>query len=86
MLSCKDVSTLVSESLDRKLPLWKRLNLWLHLCMCGLCWRFRKDLTHLHNETQELADQMEHDVIEADVKLSAEARERIKQRLASQQL
>lgn len=84
MLNCKDVSKLVSESLDRKLPLWERANLWLHLCMCGLCWRFRKDINHLHNETRQLADEMEHHVVEPDVKLSAESRERMKRLLESQ--
>lgn len=85
MLNCKEVSKLVSESLDRKLPLWKRVNLWMHLCMCKLCWRFRKDLNHLHNETGQLTSKMEQQVIEPDVKLSAESRERIKRVLASQQ-
>jgi len=85
MLSCKEVSRLVSESLDYKLPLWKRMNLWMHLGMCKLCWRFCKDLNHLHDETRQLADEVEYDEVEPDVKLSADSRERIKRRLASQQ-
>lgn len=83
MLNCKDVSKLVSESLDRKLPLWKRVNLWMHLCMCKLCWRFRKDLNHLHGETREIAEQFEHEAMETEPKLSAESRERLKRIIAS---
>lgn len=85
MLNCREVSKLVSESLDHKLPVWKRVNLWMHLGMCRLCWAFRKDLNHLHKETRQLADQIEPDAIEPDVKLSAESSERMKRLLASPQ-
>lgn len=85
MLNCKDVSKLVSESLDRKLPLWKRANLWMHLCMCRLCWRFRRDINHLHGESRHIAEHVELDTLGSDVKLSAESRERMKRILASNQ-
>ena len=85
MLSCKDVSKLVSESLDRKLSLWQRLNLWMHLGMCRLCWVFRKDLVYLHDLAREQALEIEHDAAEeSDVKLSDESRDRMKRLLESQ--
>ena len=35
--SCKQVVRLVSESLDKqKLPFWTRMQLWMHLEMCGI--------------------------------------------------
>ncbi|MDT8388087.1 MAG: zf-HC2 domain-containing protein [Thiogranum sp.] len=37
MRSCKDISFLVSQSLDRKLALRERLGLHLHLMMCNAC-------------------------------------------------
>lgn len=84
MLSCKDVSKLVSQSLDSKLSLWQRLNLWMHIGMCGLCWRFRRDFVHLHKETREHARQVEHDVEqEPDLKLSDESRDNMKRLLKS---
>lgn len=41
MLSCKDMTKLISDSLDRKITLRQRMELWLHIMMCGMCRRFR---------------------------------------------
>lgn len=84
MLSCNEVSKLVSESLDRKLSLWRRLNLWMHIGMCGLCWRFRRDLRHIHDETRRHAHEIEDGAEDLDVKLSDDSRDRMKRLLESQ--
>ena len=84
MLSCKEVSKLISDSLDRKLSWWQRINLWMHIGMCGLCWRFRKDLRHLHEETLQHADELEQGTADWDVKLPSDSRERMKRVLESQ--
>jgi hypothetical protein len=84
MLHCKDVTELVSESLDHKLPLWTRMNLWMHLCMCRLCWGFRKSLLLLHQESQQIAAEIESDCASSDVKLPDESSERLKQLIDSQ--
>ena len=44
MLSCKDVSKLLSQARERPLGLWERLGLNLHLMMCTGCANFRKQL------------------------------------------
>ncbi len=85
MLNCKDVSKLVSESLDRKLPFWARVGLWMHLGMCRVCWGFRRDLVHIRNETRQHSEAIERDVHETDVKLSEETRQRMKRLLAPPQ-
>jgi hypothetical protein len=85
MLNCQDVSKLISESLDHKLSLWKRLNLWMHLCMCDLCWGFRKTLVRIHKETRLHAEEIECDAVEPEIKLPDESRERMKRLLESKQ-
>jgi len=84
MLSCKEVSKLVSESLDHKLTLWQCIHLWMHIGMCSLCWRFRKDLIYLHEEVQRRAEEIEKDTAASEVTLSEESRRRVKRLLESQ--
>jgi hypothetical protein len=84
MLSCKEVSKLVSESLDRELAWWQRINLWVHIGMCGLCWRFRKDMIHIHDATRQHAQEIEDDAPDSDVRLPDASRDRMKQLIESQ--
>ena len=84
MLSCKEVSKLVSEALDRKLSLWQRINLWMHLSMCRLCWGYRKDLLHIYDQTRQHAHDTEADVDIPTARLSDESRDRMKRLLKSQ--
>ncbi len=42
MYSCKDVSQLISESMDRALPFYQRVLMRLHLIMCKYCVRCRE--------------------------------------------
>lgn len=44
MLSCKEVSRLLSEARERRLGLRERFALRLHLMMCAGCNNFRKQL------------------------------------------
>lgn len=85
MLHCKEVSKLVSESLDRKLSWWQRVNLWMHLSMCKICWGFRKDVTHLQQETRHCANESVDGDMDSEVKLPEESRQRMKQLLESHQ-
>ncbi|QDU96501.1 anti-sigma factor family protein [Lignipirellula cremea] len=78
MLSCKEISKLVSLSLDRKLSLGQRMSLWLHLGMCRLCWRFRRSLMHLHNETREQANALDQHAVDARVRMPDDCRARLK--------
>jgi len=83
MLNCEDVSKLVSESLDLKLPFWTRVRLWMHLCMCRLCRGFRRDLLHIHREVTQHAQDVEYDTGSTHVTLSDASRERMKRLLES---
>ena len=77
MLNCKEVSKLVSESLDRKFSFWQRTGVWIHLSMCKLCRGFRKDLLNLRSAARQYADDIKMNAGEPNATLSEEARERI---------
>lgn len=47
MRSCREVSELVSKSLDVRLTLRERLGVRLHLMMCEHCSNFRKQMLFL---------------------------------------
>lgn len=48
MLSCKEATKLVSDNLDRKLPLWTRIGLRLHAAMCKGCAAYRHQIESLN--------------------------------------
>ena len=81
MLSCKEVSYLVSESLDRRLPFWQRVRVRLHLLMCRFCARFRRQTLFLRAAARHYLMAVESTDNVASVGLSPEARERIKRSL-----
>ena len=84
MKSCKEVSRLLSESMERKLSLGDRVGLWFHLAMCRLCRGFSKDLQLLRDAARQHANEVEADKAVSDAALSAEARGRIKRVLESE--
>jgi hypothetical protein len=47
MFNCKEVTRLVSESLDRKLPIHQRTGIRVHLFMCKFCSRYQQQLMFL---------------------------------------
>lgn len=47
MPTCREVQRLLSDSMDRPLPLGQRSRMRVHLLMCGACTRFRAQLTLL---------------------------------------
>ncbi len=84
MMSCKEVSRLLSASMERKLSLWERIGLWFHLTMCKLCKGFSKDLQQLREAARRHAADVESDAIDSDAALSTESRERIERALENQ--
>ncbi|MDQ2917571.1 MAG: zf-HC2 domain-containing protein [Pseudomonadota bacterium] len=47
MLSCKEVSRLLSRGEDRRLALSERVKLRLHLLVCAACARFARQLAFM---------------------------------------
>ena len=83
MLSCKQASQLLSQSLDRQLLRRELIGLRLHLMLCSMCRRFGRQIIGMRKMVRRLRQQIEHD---ETVKLSTEAKQRIAQVLASRHL
>lgn len=79
MPSCRDISQLFSDGLDRNLPLRQRLSIRLHVSMCGFCRRYEKQLHLLHEGVGHYADP-EANVVEKS--LSPAAKEKLEKALA----
>jgi predicted anti-sigma-YlaC factor YlaD len=54
MLSCKEVTRLVSQGLDQRLPLGRRIALRVHLAICDGCTNFSKQMAFLRKALQHL--------------------------------
>ncbi len=74
MLSCKEVSLLLSKACDQDLPWRTRLAIRLHLLYCRGCARFERQLQFLRAAARRLA---QADILLDGAKLSASARSRI---------
>jgi uncharacterized membrane protein len=79
MLNCRQVTRLVSQAMDAKLPWHQRLEIRIHLLYCIWCRRYAAQIQFLRKATRELAGGANPAGPE---KLSSEAREQIRQRLA----
>ena len=59
--NCEKVAQLVSESLDKKLPLYQRILLQMHLYACDTCQEFTKQIRVLHHMVHQLIHSFETD-------------------------
>lgn len=48
MMSCKQMTHLISQGLDRELSTRESMTLRLHLMMCSGCTNFRNNMQFLH--------------------------------------
>ena len=81
MPSCSEASRLASRSLDEKLPVFRRLALWLHQRMCGLCRRYAGQLKFMRDAAAESEEKLSPPA--EDARLSGAARSRLKEKLRS---
>ncbi len=77
MLRCREISKLVSESMDRDLPLGTRMQVWMHLAMCRMCASFARQTRAVRNALRENPDRFAAATDDPGSKLPQEARERI---------
>jgi len=57
MLSCKQVTRLLSQGLDRDLGFTERVKLRVHLAICNGCTNFSEQVAFLRKATAKLADE-----------------------------
>lgn len=81
MLTCKQASQLISQSLDRPLSWYELMRLRLHLILCDACKRFRQQLYLLRHSLHKLTSSTEND---STIHLPADAKARILNKLDSQ--
>ncbi len=85
LFRCRDVTQLVSASLDRELPLQQRLRLRLHFLICVLCRRYHNQVHFIHEALRNHPDRLTEPEGGATVSLSPESRDRIKHALAQRE-
>ncbi|RLB97780.1 MAG: zf-HC2 domain-containing protein [Deltaproteobacteria bacterium] len=61
MFRCKDVSYLISQSMDQKLSLRIRLGIKFHLMMCDLCSRYKQQLDLIRKAISKVETEKEED-------------------------
>ena len=76
ILPCRDVTRLVSESMDRTLPFTTRIQLQLHLWICQACAQYRRQLLVLRQATRRSATETH---AQEETQLSSAARARLKE-------
>lgn len=57
MLSCKEVTRLLSDSQERTLHLNERVKMRMHLMMCAGCRNFERQMTVIRNAMRALTRQ-----------------------------
>jgi hypothetical protein len=83
MLTCKQASQLISQSLDHPLSLSNRIKLRFHLLICDACSRFRKQMKQLIIALQRMRQVTEND---NTITLSTKAKARIIDSVASKEI
>jgi len=81
MLTCKDVTRLISESMDRSLPLRKRVGVRVHLLVCKFCARYERQLLLIRETVRRLVETEETAGGTLGEPLSEEAKARLRRSL-----
>ena len=80
MLTCKQASQIISQSLDRNLSWQERLTLRLHLFICKYCKRFSQQLFTLRVALKRMNETVENDT---NITMSSDIKARIAKSMQS---
>ncbi|MBM3839359.1 MAG: hypothetical protein FJ398_15595 [Verrucomicrobia bacterium] len=81
VLTCKEVTQLASQSLDRTLPRKQRFQMRVHFLLCVWYQRYARHLHFIHRAAPRYADHM---AMAAPQRLTDNAKRRMKQALQNQ--
>ena len=76
---CRDMVRILSQSMDKPMPLSMRIKKRIHYLICCWCQRYEEQLLYMRKTALRFA---EHADEASDVPFSIEMRERIKRKLA----
>jgi len=82
MLTCKQASKLISQSLDHPLSWSERVRLKLHLIICDACTQFKQQLNLLRTALQHIRNATENDL---NIQLPSDVKDRIVRTIESDQ-
>ena len=81
--TCSDMTRLLSDSMDRTLPLHMRMRMYLHLKLCVLCDEYKQQLALIRDVLRKGGAQLTDHSPAQKPRLSAEAKARIQRALDS---
>ena len=76
MFSCKVVTQLISESMDRSLPFYQRVLIRMHLLMCKYCSRCKEHFEALRTASRH--EELYGNELDESRALSHDGKERLK--------
>jgi len=59
MRSCRAISVLVSQGLDKELSLRERFSVWLHVMMCTRCRNFQTQSRFIRKAARRYTDELQ---------------------------
>lgn len=60
MRSCRDISALVSQGLDKKLNYRERFSVWLHVMICTRCRNFQSQAQFIRKAAHHYTDNLQN--------------------------
>lgn len=81
--TCRDMSRLLSDAMDHRLPWHARAKMYAHLRICALCRAYQRQLSLLRAVLRHDPARLSDDATSAHRGLSLEAKERIRRVLDS---
>ena len=81
-MNCKEMTKLISDSMEAKVTLRQRMELWMHIAMCGMCRSFRSNARALRrvcrsDDSQSVSGNAGGSLTTAEQSLSSSAKQRI---------